>query len=99
MNVGFPDSLENECKELSDGIYNLDRYWGKKLIILLYFFIFCDIHCVLNSYIWKELVLFISSLYTLYKNQLEPVFSKCELSLKNIKQNKKIYCNNTIIVK
>lgn len=25
LNVGFPDSLENECKELSDGIYNLDK--------------------------------------------------------------------------
>lgn len=42
LNVRFSDSLENACKELSDGIYNLDRWIGlpileKNLIALLYF--------------------------------------------------------------
>lgn len=66
LNVGFPDSLENECKELSDGIYNLDKQMHstkKKTHCIVIFFLFCDIHCVLKSYIWKELELFISTVY------------------------------------
>lgn len=67
LNVGFPDSLENECKELSDRIYNLDSQMhniGKKTYCTVIFFSFLlDTLCLKQLYLERIRTLFFITLY------------------------------------